>query len=84
MAESSSPSTLANNLTESEKKFIHELQDIRAQHNSYEDAWTSRYEMLESYGYRLRPRFRPGWVPSWHGTDLNPFDCEDGHFHFVS
>ncbi|GBE79224.1 predicted protein [Sparassis crispa] len=25
----------------------------------------------------LRPRYRPGWIPSWTGTKKNPVFCED-------
>nr|GAT58201.1 predicted protein [Mycena chlorophos] len=27
--------------------------------------WCHHYEWLESCGYELRPRFKPGWIPSW-------------------
>lgn len=27
--------------------------------------WRDRQVWLESCGYMLRPRFRPGWIPSW-------------------
>ncbi|KAG1836425.1 hypothetical protein F4604DRAFT_1910294 [Suillus subluteus] len=30
-------------------------------------------------GYLLRSRYAPDWVPSWEGTERNPFTCEDGH-----
>ncbi|KAL5476622.1 hypothetical protein ACEPAI_3302 [Sanghuangporus weigelae] len=35
---------------------------------SAEIAWRDRYEMLESHGYRLRPRYHPNWRPSWLDT----------------
>lgn len=44
---------------------------------AHEIWWRDRSELLEEHGYRLRPRLRPGWVPSWQGTDLNPTWCED-------
>ncbi|KAG8907723.1 hypothetical protein FRB99_002519 [Tulasnella sp. 403] len=31
--------------------------------------WADRFEFLQSRGYLLRPRYRPGWVASW---TLNP------------
>ncbi len=65
------------------KTVIQELQDSRAKIHGIEEIWIARYELLERHGYRLRPRLRPGWVPSWKGTDLNPFYCEDGYFHLV-
>ena len=27
--------------------------------------WRDRQPFLESMGYMLRPRLRPGWTPSW-------------------
>ncbi len=42
-----------------------------------EELWRDRYNILLRNGYRLRSRFRPDWVPSWKGTDLNPYHCED-------
>jgi hypothetical protein len=43
----------------------------------YEQAWKSRRPFLESKGYELRPRYGEDWWPSWIGTDINPFFCED-------
>lgn len=51
---------------------------------SLEKWWRDRAVFLESRGYRLRPRFMPGWKPSWKGRDLDPFFCEDGLRHLVS
>ncbi|KAI9458630.1 kinase-like domain-containing protein [Lactarius psammicola] len=31
----------------------------------YEVKWRDRQPFLESMGYMLRPRLRPGWTPSW-------------------
>ncbi|KAL1689599.1 hypothetical protein GGG16DRAFT_57382 [Schizophyllum commune] len=33
-----------------------------------EEWWIERQPWLESLGYMLRPRFCPGWKPSWHTT----------------
>ena len=41
--------------------------------------WVERQEALEKAGYMLRPRFRPGWRPSWTGTKKQYLDFEDGH-----
>jgi hypothetical protein len=41
--------------------------------------WCQQYLWLKSQGYLLRRRYAPDWVPSWEGTQRNPFDCEDGH-----
>lgn len=43
----------------------------------YELSWRRRQPWLQSRGYMLRPRYRPGWVPSWRTTGANPIDCED-------
>ena len=58
----------------------------------YEKDWKARRPYLESKGYELRPRYTEDWWPSWIGTDINPFFCEDSiessvrsfifHFHF--
>ena len=42
--------------------------------------WVERQEALERVGYMLRPRFRPGWQPSWAGTKTNKpyYYFEDG------
>jgi len=43
----------------------------------HELAWRDKQLFLESRGYMLRPRFRPGWIPSWRVTGARPLDCED-------
>jgi hypothetical protein len=43
-----------------------------------EASWVERQEALERAGYMLRPRYRPGWKPSWDGTNKLYFSCEDG------
>jgi len=40
--------------------------------------WAERQEALEAVGYMLRPRYRPGWIPSWRGTKQPYFTVEDG------
>ena len=48
--------------------------------DSEERYWRDRQEFLESRGYMLRPRFRPGWVPSWRGkSKYAVFKAEDGY-----
>jgi len=42
-----------------------------------EEEWRDRQVFLESKGYLLRPRLRPGWIPSWTGTGRTPQDFED-------
>lgn len=43
----------------------------------YEIFWRDRCSLFEKHGYRLRPRFRPGWVPSWYTNDVYKVSCED-------
>ena len=46
--------------------------------------WAARQEALEVAGYMLRSRYRPGWIPSWRGTDKFFLDVEDGQVLRVS
>ena len=46
--------------------------------NALETWWVERQEALEAVGYMLRPRYRPGWIPSWRGTNKFYLDAEDG------
>ncbi|KAK0464360.1 uncharacterized protein EV420DRAFT_1038122 [Desarmillaria tabescens] len=46
---------------------------------SSEIFWRDHAAWLKECGYELRPRLRPGWVPSWTGTKKAPYNCEDGH-----
>lgn len=41
--------------------------------------WIERQEALEQAGYMLRPRYRPGWQPSWTGTNKLHLNFEDGN-----
>lgn len=52
------------------------LDEIYGQLDSYESAWAARQAFLQSRGYLLRPRYRPGWTPSWRGTgeDFESFE----------
>ena len=52
--------------------------------DSIEAWWVERQEALERAGYMLRPRYRPGWKPSWAGTNKEYFSFEDGQFRKVS
>ncbi|KAF8200021.1 hypothetical protein K438DRAFT_1583130 [Mycena galopus ATCC 62051] len=41
--------------------------------------WRDRHDWLKTCGYVLRPRFRPGWTPSWKGDSTkSEFLSEDG------
>ena len=46
--------------------------------------WVERQEALERAGYMLRRRYRPGWKPSWEGTDKLYTRVEDGQKSGVS
>lgn len=45
----------------------------------HETYWRDLFSFLESRGYTLRPRYRPGWEPPWPPTPEIPFasteDC---------
>jgi len=57
--------------------------DVEIELTASEKWWRERYQFLESRGYRLRERYRPGWVPSWQGTGRSKGQFEDGWFSFV-
>ncbi|EGN92979.1 hypothetical protein SERLA73DRAFT_190357 [Serpula lacrymans var. lacrymans S7.3] len=40
--------------------------------------WCSHFQWLMERGYLLRPRYAPGWVPSWQNTKKFWYNCEDG------
>src|SRR5260370_41615916 len=46
--------------------------------------WRGHYEAIERCGYQLRPRYHPGWVPSWRGLNKDFFSVEDGQPCLVS
>ncbi|KAH9834121.1 uncharacterized protein C8Q71DRAFT_161717 [Rhodofomes roseus] len=48
--------------------------------HSHERAWRNRQPFLESHGYMLRPRLRPGWTPSWRTSGEHPLDAEDTNY----
>ncbi len=52
--------------------------------DEHETWWAERQEALEVAGYMLRSRYRPGWIPSWRGTDKFYLDVEDGQSTRVS
>ncbi|CAE6467735.1 unnamed protein product [Rhizoctonia solani] len=45
--------------------------------SSNEQLWIRHQPYLLEKGFQLRPRYRPGWVRSWAGTNRNPRVCED-------
>ncbi|KAA1472467.1 hypothetical protein DENSPDRAFT_778324 [Dentipellis sp. KUC8613] len=44
----------------------------------HETEWRDRQVFLQSQGYMLRPRLRPGWTPSWIRTGVDVLRAEDG------
>jgi hypothetical protein len=48
-----------------------------------EEWWVDRHEFLKEQGYLLRPRYRPGWKPSYYKRYENDFAFEDGHYLLV-
>lgn len=53
------------------------LATLAANLTPIEVKWRDRQPFLEAKGYMLRPRYRPGWVPSWKGSDLQALTAED-------
>ncbi|KZO95061.1 hypothetical protein CALVIDRAFT_599508 [Calocera viscosa TUFC12733] len=45
--------------------------------NNAEINWSRIQPHLEGLGYRLRPRYHPGWVGSWVGSRKRAEACED-------
>lgn len=49
-----------------------------AQLQEREKVWRDKQPFLASQGYSLRPRYHPGWRPSWElHHDAEPSDFED-------
>ena len=46
--------------------------------------WRDHYHVLENSGYRLRPRYRPDWVPCWKKLGKPFYTAEDGQPTLVS
>ncbi|TFY81389.1 hypothetical protein EWM64_g2624 [Hericium alpestre] len=55
------------------------IEDINAPFGlrELEMGWQFFQPYLKSKGYILRPRYWPGWIGSWVGTDRDPLSCED-------
>ena len=54
------------------------LAESHAKLNGIETRWRDTQSLLEQQGYMLRPRYRPGWIPSWQqNPSLKPDRCED-------
>jgi hypothetical protein len=48
--------------------------------DQFESFWSEHQKWLEGCGYMLRPRYLPGWVPSWQGNKKNWYECEDAQY----
>ena len=64
--------------------FLENPSEWHGEINGPEIWWAERQEALERAGYMLRPRYRPGWKPSWVGTGKHFLDFEDGRIQAVS
>ncbi|RDB24657.1 hypothetical protein Hypma_008222 [Hypsizygus marmoreus] len=64
------PSTGANPSSASRPRLCETL-------STQESKWRDRYSFFLERGFQLRPRYRPGWTPSWFGTKLAHWQCED-------
>ncbi|OSD06648.1 kinase-like protein [Trametes coccinea BRFM310] len=59
------------------------IRDLVATLTPIEEFWKARQSFFVEHGYTLRPRFRPGWVPSWRRDPtidfLNAEDFQSFH-----
>ncbi len=64
---------------------IEDYHNLVAQLDPVEVVWRDRQEYLESRGYLLRPRYRPGWISSLKlDPSIKPFFAEDFPMAYVS
>ncbi len=57
---------------------LEEYHNLVAELEPDELSWRDRQVYLESRGYLLRPRYRPGWIASWTSDPtIKPFFAED-------
>lgn len=54
-----------------------EIDAVMGTLSDIEIAWRDRQLFLQSRGYMLRPRLRPGWSPSWISPRKGFEQCED-------
>ena len=54
--------------------------EVRNEDERNEDElwWVNYHDWLAGLGYQLRPRYAPGWTPSWVGSKKRKYDAEDG------
>jgi hypothetical protein len=53
------------------------LWGVQAVLNDCELFWRDHQKWLEGCGYSLRPRYTPGWVPSWPKESTDWYHYED-------
>lgn len=85
------PPTFANMPTENvSEPSPHRMNRLAAQEDPAAELdqgeiwWRDHQKWLEEQGYMLGPRWRPGWIPSWHSTKKFWFNCEDAQVPTVS
>ena len=61
-----------------------DISDRQSKLTESEQKWKERGPFLESRGYRLRPRYRAGWKPSWLDNGIRMEFCDDWHMSMVS
>ncbi|KAJ3496304.1 hypothetical protein NLJ89_g10505 [Agrocybe chaxingu] len=65
----------------------HEDNYYRPELGLAERCWVDRFKFFQERGFVFRPRYRPGWTPSWISSGKNWSDCEDHlirlHAHIV-
>ncbi|KAH9031616.1 hypothetical protein EDB85DRAFT_2133406 [Lactarius pseudohatsudake] len=49
---------------------------LKSRLSTHEVKWRDRQAFLESKGYMLRPRLRPGWTPSWISAGMHESSYE--------
>lgn len=70
---------MASTEEETMRQIRQELASAGATLTEDEEEWKAKGSLLESRGYRLRPRYHEGWTPSWTGRDVKLQRCEDWH-----
>ncbi|OSX60565.1 hypothetical protein POSPLADRAFT_1147895 [Postia placenta MAD-698-R-SB12] len=71
---------MSGNKSLSDAEQLDEIDKLYATLDNNEEPWRDRQRFLEHCGYMLRPRYHPGWVPSWRSTRKDPILCKDGTF----
>ncbi|KII93054.1 hypothetical protein PLICRDRAFT_101301 [Plicaturopsis crispa FD-325 SS-3] len=59
------------------EKYLKDTKNGRWDLIPIEKIWRDLHPTLRRRGYRLRPRYEAEWKPSWVGTNIDPYWCED-------